>query len=284
MIIDAQVHAFERDHPGRPWAAPMPGPSAVTGDDMVEAMDRVGVDGALLVSPWTQYRYDPSYVIGLHDKYPGRFALITPVDHRRADVRDVIERWAQTPGAVGVRAVLLADRAGDVDHPGLDTVMEAAARHGMPVCILCPLHFAGELASRHPGTQLVIDHLGLHQPLEPPPPPNPFADLDSLLALAHLPNVAVKVTGAPTLSHEGFPFDDLWEPLRRVFTAFGIDRCMWGSDWTRTTQLVTYDDAVEAFRLTDTIDGDERAALLGGTAQRIFGWAPRSSRSLDQSG
>ena len=42
LTIDAQVHAYERDHPGRPWAAVLAGPAEVTGDDMVAAMDAVG--------------------------------------------------------------------------------------------------------------------------------------------------------------------------------------------------------------------------------------------------
>src|SRR5262245_29397501 len=66
-IIDAQVHAYERNRPGRPWVAVLHGPAEVTGDDMVAAMDAVGVDGALLVSPFTMYRYDASYAIeGAH--------------------------------------------------------------------------------------------------------------------------------------------------------------------------------------------------------------------------
>src|SRR5262245_63019085 len=79
-IIDAQVHAYERNHPGRPWAAVLHGPPAVTGDDMVAAMDAVGVDGALLVSPFTMYRYDASYAIEVRAKHPRRFGLIKPVD------------------------------------------------------------------------------------------------------------------------------------------------------------------------------------------------------------
>ena len=59
-IIDAQVHAYERDHPGRPWVGTLTGPKAVNGDAMVGAMDAVGVDGALLVSPFSMYRYDAS--------------------------------------------------------------------------------------------------------------------------------------------------------------------------------------------------------------------------------
>ena len=45
-IIDSQVHAYERDHPGRPWAGVLAGPPEVTGDDMAAAMDAVGIGGA----------------------------------------------------------------------------------------------------------------------------------------------------------------------------------------------------------------------------------------------
>ena len=51
QIVDAQVHAYERNHPGRPWIGHLHGPASATGDEMVAAMDAAGVDGALLVSP-----------------------------------------------------------------------------------------------------------------------------------------------------------------------------------------------------------------------------------------
>jgi predicted TIM-barrel fold metal-dependent hydrolase len=44
-------------------------------------------------------------------------------------------------------------------------------------------------------------------------------------------NVAVKVSGACTLLHELFPYQDIWDPLFRVFDAFGFGRCMWDTDW-----------------------------------------------------
>jgi L-fuconolactonase len=46
--LDSQVHAYERNHPGRPWIGTLYGPPEVTGDQMVAAMDAVGVDGAIL--------------------------------------------------------------------------------------------------------------------------------------------------------------------------------------------------------------------------------------------
>src|SRR2546426_266977 len=83
---------------------------------------------------------------------------------------------------------------------------------------------------RIPRTKLVIAPLGLQQPFEPPVPAQPFADLPKLLELAAHDNVAVKITGACTLSHEPFPYNDLWDPLGRIFDAFGFERCMWGTD------------------------------------------------------
>jgi len=55
----------------------------------------------------------------------------------------------------------------------------------------------------------------------PPVPAQPFADLPKLLALAAHANIAVKISGACTLSHEPFPYKDLWDPLGRIFDAFG---------------------------------------------------------------
>ena len=88
--IDVQVHAYERDRPGRPWAAVLHGPAEVTGDDMVKAMDAVGVDGALLVSPYTMYRWDASYALDVRKAHPGRFAVIKPVDPNDPKVADTI--------------------------------------------------------------------------------------------------------------------------------------------------------------------------------------------------
>jgi hypothetical protein len=46
----------ERNHPGRPWAGHLAGPPSATGDELVAAMDAVGVDAALLVSSFSLYR------------------------------------------------------------------------------------------------------------------------------------------------------------------------------------------------------------------------------------
>lgn len=278
MIIDAQVHAYERDHPGRPWTAHLHGPPEVTGDDMVAAMDAVGVDGAILVSPWTLYRFDPSYALACRAAHPGRFGLVKPIDTTAPDAGALVADWAAVDGAVGVRIMMVGNVGADPDDPGVNAVLASAGRAGLPVNLLCwgKMPVVAELARRHPDTQLVIDHLGLSQPFEPPAPPEPWAKLPQVLELAAFPNVVVKVTGACTLSHQPFPYPDLWEPLGRMFDAFGIERCLWGTDWTRATALLTYEQGVRSFTETDRLTDNERDQLMGANSARIYNWSPGS--------
>jgi predicted TIM-barrel fold metal-dependent hydrolase len=242
---------------------------------MVVAMDEVGVDGALLVSPYSMYRYDASYALEVYAKHPGRFGLIKPFDPNSEAVADEMAEWAVTPGVVGAR-IMLTFESCEADDPGLDRILAAGAQAGIPVNVLCSgkLTLFGELARRHPNTQVVVDHVGLSQPLEPPAPPEPFADLDNVVSLAAYDNVAIKISGACTLSHQPFPYPDIWEPLGKVFEAFGFDRCMWGTDWTRAVGLLTYEQGVEAFRVTDQLSDSERSALMGGTLEKIYNWSP----------
>ena len=79
-IIDSQVHAYEANTPKRPWHTVPNWPPHVTGDEMVAAMDGVGVDGAIFISAFSMYRYDASYAVEVQRSHPGRFALVKPVD------------------------------------------------------------------------------------------------------------------------------------------------------------------------------------------------------------
>jgi predicted TIM-barrel fold metal-dependent hydrolase len=241
---------------------------------MVAAMDAIGVDGAVLVSPFSMYRYDASYAKEVYAAHPDRFRLVKPVDPTDPAVLDTIADWASTNGTVGIRVFLRDDVSTDPADPAINRVLATAAQHSLPVNLACTgrLDQAGQLAARNPNTRLVIDHLGLPQPHEPPPPADPFADLPKLLALAAHDNVAVKISGACTLSHDPFPYKDLWDPLGRVFEVFGFDRCMWGTDWTRAVGLLTYEQGVEAFRVTDRLSDSDRALLMGKTLQRVYNW------------
>jgi predicted TIM-barrel fold metal-dependent hydrolase len=276
LTVDSQVHACERNHPGRPWLGTLVGPAEVTGDQMVAAMDAVGVDGAVLVSPFSMYGYDSSYALQVYAAHPSRFGLVKPVDPSDPGVAETVADWAATKGTIGIRIMMRDNVSTDPADPGLNRVLAAAARHSLAVNLLCwgRQEQAAQLAARNPNTQLVIDHLGLQQPFEPPAPAQPWADLRKVLALAEYANVAIKISGACTLSHEPFPYKDIWDPLGRIFDAFGFNRCLWGTDWTRAVKLLTYEQGVEAFRVTDRLSDSDRAALMGESLTRVYNWSP----------
>jgi predicted TIM-barrel fold metal-dependent hydrolase len=277
-IIDSQVHCYDTNTPERPWATVPNWPAHVTGDEMVAAMDKVGVDGAIFISAFSMYRYDASYAVQVQRAHPGRFGIVKPVDPDNPALADVIADWKKTPGAVGIRIMLRKEEPRDPNDPGLDRIARAAVRHDFPVNMLCwgNLDAGKALIDRHPDTRFILDHLGILQPrTREALPPEPWADLPKVLNLARRKNVVIKVSGACTLSRKPYPFPDIWDPLARVFDAWGFERCLWGTDWTRAFAVVNYEQAVEPFRLTDRLGKDEKAMLMGGACAKAYGWSPK---------
>ena len=277
-IIDSQVHAYEANTPKRPWHSVPNWPPHVTGDEMVAAMDKVGVDGAIFISAHSLYQYDASYAVEAQRKHPNRLAIVKPVNSDDPAVADVIADWKKTPGTVGIRIMMRKDAARAPNDAGVERILRAAVKHDFPVNLSCAgnLDGAGALIARYPDTRFIIDHLGLVQPRTPPAPPEPWAELPKLLAIAKCPNAVVKVSGACTLARESYPFPDIWDPLARVFDAWGFERCLWGTDWTRAFAVVNYEQAVEPFRQTKRLSESERAMLMGGACAKAYGWSPKA--------
>jgi predicted TIM-barrel fold metal-dependent hydrolase len=269
-IIDSQVHAYEANTPKRPWHSVPNWPDHVTGDEMVAAMDKVGVDGAIFISAFSMYRYDASYAVEVQRAHPSRFAIVKPVDPDDPALADVVADWKNTPGTVGIRIILTKEAKREPNDPGLDRILGAAVRHDFPVNILCwgNLDAGTALIDRHPDTRFIIDHLGM-QPRMPPAPSQPWAGLPKVLELARRPN-AVKP----------YPFPDIWDPLARVFDAWGFDRCLWGTDWTRAYAVVSYEQAVESFLRTGRLSDSERAMLMGGACAKAYGRSPKKGSAV----
>jgi L-fuconolactonase len=278
-IIDSQVHAYEANTPKRPWATVPNWPAHVTGDEMVAAMDKVGVDGAIFISAFSLYRYDASYAVEVQRAHPGRLAIVKPVDPDDPGVAEIVAEWKKIPGAVGIRIFWTA--ASDPDHPGFDRIARAAVRYDLPVNLHCwgNLDAGTKLIDRNPDTRFIIDHIGLLQPRTPPAPPQPWADLPKVLALAKRANAVIKISGACTLSHQAYPYPDIWDPLARVFDAWGFDRCLWGTDWTRAAAVLSYAQGVEPFLKTDRLSESERGMLMGGACAKAYRWQPKKTGS-----
>src|SRR5262249_62284178 len=92
---------------------------------------------------------------------------------------------------------------------------------GLPVMFLAPGNGApfASIAERHPGLQLIVDHMNLSVDIAREN--RIAAALDQTVALAKYPNVSVKMSSAPTYSSEPYPYRDMLRYPQRVFVAFG---------------------------------------------------------------
>jgi predicted TIM-barrel fold metal-dependent hydrolase len=236
-IVDAQVHVWAPDSPERPWpkrAAPHRAPLGT--DELLSEMDKAGVDGVVIVPPsWEGDRNDVA--IAAAKAHPERFCIMGRFDPDAPGAREQIVGWKRQPGMLGMRLTFHTEM---LRKPLLDGRFDWAwgemEKHGIPAMVLFHheyMHLADEIAERHPGLRLVLDHCGLKSAKDVREAEN-FATLDRMLALAKRPNVAAKVTAMPCYADDKtYPFRSLHGHIRRVFDAFGPQRTFWGTDWSR---------------------------------------------------
>ncbi len=257
LIIDAQVHIWGSGRPSDHHRQV----SLYSADELVKEMAAAGVNGAVLHPP----SWDPgsnemadAAVLQYPDKFCtlGWFALNDPAQRHR------IETWKQRPGMVGLRWSLTRPGQETWHNDGtMDWLWPAAEAAGTPVATMAWrfLKQFGEIAARHPNLKLIIDHLGT---VRGGKDGAAYDDLTDLLALAKYPNIAVKATGAPSTTSQGYPFRNISDGLQRIFDAFGPDRYFWGTDITRMP--CTYRQCVTHFT-------EELPWLKGADLEKVMG-------------
>src|SRR5260370_39011038 len=100
---------------------------------MVAGMDKVGVDGAIFISPFSMYQYDGSYAVEVQRAHPDRFAIIKPVNPDDPAVADVIADWKKTAGTFGIRIIMTKESKREPNAPGFVRICRAAVTHAFPV-------------------------------------------------------------------------------------------------------------------------------------------------------
>jgi L-fuconolactonase len=286
-ILDAQVHAWLADRPSRPWISTyrrnyrerplllIHAGQSMGPEELLVEMGEAGVDGGAL-SPVGVYGADNSFELDAAGRFPRKFCVIGWVDHQDPNLESNL-RSDVARGMLGVRILQMRDQS-RVDRGEFDHVLALCRQLGCAVALTLtqPVSPAmPELMARFSDVRFLLDHLGLElaPPTLGPAPPDPFEHLDDALALAALPNVSLKLTGAPSLSHEGYPFRDVWPAIRRILDAYGAERVMWGSDFTRTSGLHSYYDAVHYLKEIPGLADEELAWLYGGSLRQTLSWS-----------
>jgi predicted TIM-barrel fold metal-dependent hydrolase len=279
QYVDSHVHVASHDHARYPlgkvfenaptFAAPI--------EDFRTVSGSLGVVQAVLIQP-SMYSFDHSYLMECLQRFPDEcvgVALVDPLDPGSPDLlSDLVARGPVT----GVRFALMLESERGWLEPLGDPVARRAAELGLVVNIFAnpdQLASVESWLTERDDLTVVIDHLG-----RPDLSSGPTEEvLGNLLRLARYPRVHVKLSALPELSREPFPHEDTWQWARVLLSAFGVDRCMWGSDFPFVAAGGSYADAlvVMSYALPNLSPFD-RTRLLCDNAREVYR-LPKTPRS-----
>ncbi|MGB8363774.1 MAG: amidohydrolase family protein [Rhizomicrobium sp.] len=240
-IVDAQVHI---------------GPGRIA--EALAAMDALGIRAMLIDEYWVgSTTGDPGYPVPdgafrpvqptaelAAMMYPDRFSYLVRLDRNDREVVSVIRMARDAPHARAIR-ITPGMRPADAEAfaaGGYDVICAAACDCGLPLFMFVPGRMRDVIryARKFPSLRIIVDHCGLMSNLmrravgDVEPSVSREAQLaafDEVLALADLPNVALKWAHAPAIFEmSGYPGEGLRPILRKALDHFGADRIMWASD------------------------------------------------------
>lgn len=271
--IDAHLHLWDRSVSDYTWITPELGPLyADFGPARARAeLDAAGIDAAILVQAEdsiadTRFMLD---IAAVNDWVVGVVGWV-PLDDRAAAFA-ALDALAGETALRGIRHLVHGDPRDDfLELPEVRASLAELARRGLVFDVpdAWPRHLGAtrRLARDLPELTVVIDHLG-----KPPVGRDDFAAWRrEFEAVAALPNTVAKFSG---LHLPGVAFGaETVQPLCEIaLEAFGPNRVMYGGDWPMSVPHGGYQPTWAVMRgCLDALASDERDAVLGGTAERVY--------------
>lgn len=276
MIVDAHVHAWPR----WPYQPPVPD-DATRGSypNLLHEMDRAGVDLAVIVNARIERSDD-------NDAYGAEAVAAHPTRFR--NVVDLDSRWSpehHTPGAADrLAALVAAHRPAGVSHylgyeddgwlrsDEAKAVWALAERERLFISLAVPpVWFSDlrELARRHPGVDVLVNHLAVVMVH----PGGIDEGLHLVLDDEELPNLLVKTSGYYYGSDRpwDYPYADRMWIAKAFHDRWGPGRMVWSSDWPSVLAHASYRQALEVLREhSGFLSGADLDAVLGGNMERVL--------------
>jgi len=275
VLIDAHQHFWRVGRNGFSW--PTPDLAAIHRDfgpgDLMEVGAPLGLVGSVLVQSQADDR-DTDWLLEVAADAPLVLAVVGWADLRSPSAATRIADLARRPKLRGLRPMLqdLEDDAWIAD-PDLDPAFDAMVAHGLSLdALVLTRHLPHllALARRRPDLAIVIDH-GAKPPIATGEPADFRSWASGIDALAALPRVFCKLSGLLTEAAPN-PSPEVLAPyVRRLVSAFGPERLMWGSDWPVLNLAGDYGGwRAMAETLSGLTDPADLAALFGGTCRRFY--------------
>jgi len=271
LIVDSQIHIWKNGKMS-PNHRQIPSYPA---EDALAEMAQAGVDCAMIHPPSALGEAANELAVEAVRKYPDKFCILGHFDLESPDRESIVARWRERPGMLGFRFTFnLPEQKSWWTDGTLDWFWPACEKQKLVVGLLATgpnIKVLGKIAERHPGMRFNIDQIGRGGGRSNKKDDELYADLDEMLALAKLPNVGVKLSGAPSTSSHPYPYKNIHDYLKRIIDAFGADRCFWGTDITRMP--CSYRQCVTMFtEEMPWLKGRDLERVMGGAVIDWLGW------------
>ena len=271
LIVDSQIHIWKNGKMGANHRQ-IPTYSA---DDALKEMASAGVDCAVIHPPSAFGEPSNALAVEAVRQHPDKFCILGHFDLKSPDREQIVARWRERPGMLGLRYTFnQPEQKGWWTDGSLDWLWAACEKAGLPVGLLASgenIKVLGKIAERHPRLKLHIDHIGRGGGRAELKDDAAYANLGEMLALAKLPNVAVKLSGAPSTSTQPYPYQNIHDYLRRIIEAFGPERAFWGTDITRMP--CSYRQCVTMYtEEMPWLKGRDREQVMGAAFVKWLGW------------
>ena len=165
--------------------------------------------------------------------HPERFAILGRFALDRPESRALIAGWKSRPGMRGLRFTFLQPHQKSWPTDGtMDWLWPAAEKAGMPVALLATdfLPLVGQIAERHPGLKLIVDHMGPYAATRAMPP---SPTCRSCWRWPSTPTSPSRRPAAPATPPTPIPSAASISPIARSTMPSGPRRMFWGTDITR---------------------------------------------------
>jgi len=230
-------------------------------------LDEHGVSNAVLVQ-LSGYGTDNSANLDAMKSYPGRFKAIAVVDPEASD--RALEDLASA-GVVGVRFNLPSYEPDALTRPDAPRFLQRLKALGWFAQIYADdtQWPAAAAVLRASGVQVLVDHFGVRDIAVG----TRHAGFQAVLALGREGIATVKLSSPFRVSRMLAGFNDLDPYVEQLLKAFGVERCLWGSDWPfiNVPRRPIYADVMAPLSRW-LPDGGDRERVLSHNPRRVFGF------------
>lgn len=264
--IDCHAHVIDparfrfADGPGYRPAAHEVG----TVHEYIAVLDAAGIGHGLLVQPGA-YGYDNRAMVDALLLHHGRLKGIAVVP---PEITDAEFTTLADAGVVGARFNLASYRPDELRGAAAEHLLARLRDHDWHVQVHATDAQWAEAAPllRRSGVRLLVDHFGAGDPRLGTGAPG----FQAMLALAREGSAAVKLSAAYRVGDPAL----LDGHVALLLSAFGIDRCIWGSDWPflNARDTPSYPATLAALDRWIT-EEDARDRVLRQNPARLFGFA-----------